>query len=141
MGLADGVSLGRELRALALSCTIAPLRCGVAPPENSVTNSRADCALTQQMIGCIKAISPCVKSASAKLFLDLHTVLAPSGEERTLNAAAQVERARWCCRRFDSDTQARWGSVTHMVLVSSASGPRVSGCIRAPRYFNPYPVS
>ena len=34
----------------------------------------------------IKAISPCVKSASAKLFLDLHTVLAPSGEERTLNA-------------------------------------------------------
>ena len=52
------------------------------------------------MIGCIKAISPCVKSASvhyplasAKLFLDLHTVLAPSGEERPLNAAAQVERA------------------------------------------------
>jgi hypothetical protein len=36
------------------------------------------------MIGCIKAISPCVKSASAKLFLDLHTVSAPSGEERTL---------------------------------------------------------
>jgi hypothetical protein len=35
------------------------------------------------MIGCIKAISPCVKSASAKLFLvDLHTVSAPSGEER-----------------------------------------------------------
>ena len=34
------------------------------------------------MIGCIKAISPCVKSASAKLFLDLHTVLAPSGEQR-----------------------------------------------------------
>ena len=39
------------------------------------------------MIGCIKAISPCVKSASAKLFLDLHTVLAPS---------ARVARsARW----------------------------------------------
>ena len=89
------------------------------------------------MIGCIKAISPCVKSASAKLFLDLHTVLAPSGEERPLNAAAQVERARWCCRRFDSDTQTRCGSVTVMVLVSSASGPRVSGCIRAPRYFHP----
>ena len=45
------------------------------------------------MIGCIKAISPCVKSASAKLFLDLHTVLAPSGEERTLNAAAQRSNA------------------------------------------------
>ena len=37
------------------------------------------------MIGCIKAISPCVKSASAKLFLDLHTVLAPRDEERTLD--------------------------------------------------------
>ena len=45
-----------------------------------------------------------------KLFLDLHTVSAPSGEERTLGAAAQVERARWCCRRFDSDTQTRCGS-------------------------------
>ena len=90
------------------------------------------------MIGCIKAISPCVKSASAKLFLDLHTVLAPSGEERTLDAAAQVERAIRCCRRFDSDTQTRCGSVTVMVLVSSASGPRVRGCPRAPRYFHPY---
>ena len=37
------------------------------------------------MIGCIKAISPCVKSASAKLFPDLHTMSAPSGEERTLD--------------------------------------------------------
>ena len=63
--------------------------------ESSVTNSRADCALTQQMIGCITAISPCVKSASAELFPDLpHTMSAPSGEERTLDAAAQVERAR-----------------------------------------------
>ena len=93
------------------------------------------------MIGCIKAISPCVKSASPKLFLDLHTVLAPSGEQRTLGAAAQVERTGWCCRRFDSDTQTRCGSVTVMVLVSSASGPRVRGCPRAPRYFHPNPVT
>jgi hypothetical protein len=34
------------------------------------------------MIDCITAISPCVKSASAKLFLDLHTMSAPSGEQR-----------------------------------------------------------
>ena len=27
------------------------------------------------------------------VFLDLHTMLEPSGEKRTLNAAAQVERA------------------------------------------------
>ena len=76
------------------------------------------------MVGDIKAISPCVKSASAKLFLDLHTVSAPSGEERT--------------RRFDSGTHAWCGHATVMVLVSSASGPRVSGCTRAPRYFHPY---
>ena len=55
MGLA-GLSLGRELRALALT---EPHRFGAAwhrLSENSVTNSRADCALTQhwQMIGCIK---------------------------------------------------------------------------------------
>ena len=93
------------------------------------------------MLGCIKAISPCVKSASAKLFPDLHTVSAPSGEERTLGAAAQVERAERCCRCFDSDTRAWCGSVTVMVLVSSASGPRVSGCPRAPLNFRPYPVS
>ena len=92
------------------------------------------------MVGDIKAISPCVKSASAKLFLDLHTVSAPSGEERTLDTSAQVERAGRCCRCFDSGTQTRCGSATVMVLVSTASGPRVSGCTRAPRYFGPHPV-
>jgi len=38
------------------------------------------------MIDCITAISPCVKSASAKLFLDLHTMSAPSGEQRRTGA-------------------------------------------------------
>ena len=75
------------------------------------------------------------------LFLDLHIIhVGASGEERTLSAAAQVERAGWYCRRFDSDTQARCGSVTVMVLVSSASGPRVRGCPHAPRYFRPSPL-
>ena len=92
------------------------------------------------MVGCIKAISPCLKRASAKLFLGLHTVLAPSGEERTLSASAQVERAGRCCRHFDSGTHAWCGHATVMVLVSSASGPRVSGCPRAPRYFRPTTV-
>jgi len=45
------------------------------------------------MIGCIKAISPCVKSASAKLFLDLYTVLAPSGEEKKKSVSKKVARA------------------------------------------------
>jgi hypothetical protein len=138
MGLA-GVSLGRELRALALSHT-ASYGAAWHRLRNSVTNSRADCALTQQMIGCIKATSPCVKSTLAKLLLALHTMSAPSGEERTLDAAAQVERARWCCGRFESGTHAWCGHATVMVLVSSASGPRVSGCIRAPRYLSIPPL-
>ena len=101
MGLA-GVSLGRELRALALTSepqasghsTASSRRCGVAPPENSVTKSRTDCALTHQMVGCIKAISPCVKNASPKLFLDLHTMSAPSGEERAERVHSRTGRTR-----------------------------------------------
>jgi len=45
------------------------------------------------MVGCIKASSPCVKSASAELFRNFHTMSAPSGEECTTNASTQVERA------------------------------------------------
>eukprot|EP00964_Phaeocystis_antarctica_P051139 scaffold29834_cov35-Phaeocystis_antarctica.AAC.1 len=74
------------------------------------------------MIGCIKAISPCMKSASPPKAVPglAHRVGAKSGEERTLNASAQVERAARCCRCFDSDTQTRCDSVTVMVLVSSS---------------------
>ena len=72
----------------------------MAPPEISVTKSRTDCDLTQQMVGGIKASSPGVKSTSAKLFLDLLTMSAPSGEERTPRTSAQVERAGLCLRRF-----------------------------------------
>jgi len=48
------------------------------------------------MIGCIKAISPCVKSASAELFLNLHTVRVGAewrGAHVGQGAAAQVEPA------------------------------------------------
>ena len=55
-----GPSLGRELRARALSHT-APAA-GVAPPEISVTKSRTDCDLTQQMVGAInKWLAPYLK--------------------------------------------------------------------------------
>ena len=56
--------------------------------------------------------------------------LAPSGEERTRDTSAQVERAALCFRHSDSGTHAWCGHATVMVLVSSAAGPRVSGCIR-----------
>ena len=72
----------------------------MAPPEISVTKSRADCDLTQQMVGGIKASSPGVKIMSAGMFLDLLTMSATSGEERKLGASAQVERAGLCLRRF-----------------------------------------
>ena len=63
----------------------------MAPPEISVTKSCTDCDLTQQMVGGIKTSSPGMKSMSADMFLDLLTMSAPSGEERKLGAAAQVE--------------------------------------------------
>ena len=63
------------------------------------------------MVGGIKAISSCVKSASAKLFLDLNTVLATSGEERTLNAAPHRSNAlRYLASAAESCAQpgVRW---------------------------------
>ena len=88
MGLA-GPSLGRELRARALSHTATPQRGGVAPPEISGTKSR-----TVQT-----ATSHNKWSASSRpAALDLLTMSAPSGEERTPNASAQVERAGLCLR-------------------------------------------
>ena len=112
----------------------------MAPPEISVTKSLTDCDLTQQMVGGIKASSPGMMSMSADMFLDLPTMSAPSGEERKLGAAAQVERAGRCCRRPDSGTHTCWGRATVMVLVSPSSGPRVGGCPERWRYFRPYPV-
>ena len=73
------------------------------------------------MVGGIKASSPGTKSMSADMFLDLLTMSAPSGEERKLGAAAQVERAGRCCRRPDSGTHTWCGRATVMVLVSSSS--------------------
>ena len=46
-----GVVVYRELGALALSHTTTPRPCGVAPPENSVTTSRADSALRHVCAG------------------------------------------------------------------------------------------
>ena len=101
-----------ELGSRAQSSSSEPHHFGAAWHRlrtRSQTRVQRDCALAQQMVGCIKAISPCVKSASAKLFLDLHTVLAPSGEERTLDTSAQVERAALCFRRFsDAQPGVRW---------------------------------
>ena len=83
-----------------------------------MTKSCADSALTQEVVGCIEAINSGVKSASAELSSDFFSVSALSGADRTPNASAQLERAARCCRAPDSDTRARCGSVTVMVLWS-----------------------
>ena len=80
----------------------------MAPPEISVTKSRTDCDLTQQMVGGIKASSPGMKSMSADMFLDLLTMSAPSGEERTPRTSAQVERAGLCLRCFSCAQPGVW---------------------------------
>ena len=67
------------------------------------------------MVGGIKASSPGMKSMSADMFLDLPTMSAPSGEERTPNASAQVERAGLCLRRFSG---AQPVSYTHLTLTT-----------------------
>jgi len=135
--------LGRELRALALSHT-ASVACGVPPPDNSVTNSRTDCALTQQMIGCIKAISLCVKGASQtqscswtctpcrrRVWRGAHVGCSRTGRTRyRWRAAAALTVARTRCVAM---------CYCHGLGLISSSGPRVtvSGCIRAPRYSRP----
>ena len=81
-----------------------------------------------------------MKSASEVLSSDVFSVSALSGVERTLGAAAQLERAGRCCRVPDSGTHTCCGSAMVLVLVSSASGPRVSGCPREFGDFRPYPV-
>ena len=47
------------------------------------------------------------KAVPAAVFLALamHTMSAPSGEERTLGEAAQVERAAWCCAANVTETR------------------------------------
>ena len=71
-----------------------------------------------------------MKSMSADMFLDLLTMSAPSGEERKLRAAAQVERAGWCCRRSDSGMHTCCGRATVMVLVSSSSDRPRRGAVQ-----------
>ena len=45
-----------------------------------------------------------------------------------------------CCRRSDSGMHTCRGRATVMVLVSSSSGPRVSGSTRVRRCFGPHPI-
>ena len=73
------------------------------------------------MVGVIKASSPGMKSMSADMFLDLPTMLAPSGEERTPNASAQVERAGLCLRRFSAAHSRVYGACAAEAKASETS--------------------
>ena len=92
MGLA-GPSLGRELRALALSHT-APVPAWHRLRSQSQSRVQTATSHNKWSAASIKASSPGRKSMSADMFLDLPTMSAPSGEEhREAGASAQVERA------------------------------------------------
>ena len=121
MGLA-GPSLGRELRARALSHT-APVQRGTAWDLSHTVAYRLRPHTTNGWWH--QAQQPwheeLMKSMSADMFLDLPTMSAPNGEERRTDASAQVERAGWCCRRSDSSMHTCCGRATVMVLVSSSS--------------------
>ena len=91
------------------------------------------------MVGGIKASSPGMKSMSADMFLDLPTMSAPSGEERTPNASAQVERAGLCLRRFSGAQPGVYGACAAEAAASETSGLSVGGCPEQWRYFGPHP--
>ena len=52
---------------------------------------------------------------------------------------SNAPRAMLPIRRF-SGSHSPYGGCAAEAAVSEASGPRVSGCTRAPRYFGPHPV-
>ena len=98
-----GPSLGRELRARALSHT-APVPAWHR--LRSQSPSRVQTATSHNKWSAAHQVQQPWREehVSADMFLDLPTMSAPSGEERTPNASAQVERAGLCLRRF-SGTQ------------------------------------
>ena len=120
----------------SLRSILAPAR-GKCETKSHLTNTRTDCALTQQMMHRLHQGHQPLREerTSAKLLLDLHTVSAPSGEERTLGAAAH----RWNALRYASAASAAhpqpgvYGGCAAEAGVSEASGSRVSGCPRALR--------
>jgi hypothetical protein len=142
MGLA-GVSLGRELTEL-YSEPHRALRCGVGPPDNSVTNTRTDCALSRtKRSAAPRPHQPLLEEHVCKAAPGLaHRVGAEWRGAHVVGAAAQVERAALTYASAASAAHSRvYGGCAAEAGVSEVSGSRVSGCPRAPRYFNPYPVA
>ena len=109
--------LGRELRARALSHT-APVQRGTAWDLSHTVAYRLRSHTTNGWW----------HQAQQPWHEELMKSMSPSGEERTPNASAQVERAGWCCHRSDSGMHTCCGRATVMVLVSSSSDrPRRRG--------------
>ena len=129
--------LGRaSVASSELSSELPRTGCGVAPPENSVTESRTDSALTRQMVGGIKLSSPGKKSMSEGMFLDVPTMSAPSGKD-----AEQLHPHRSSALDYASaarDVHSRvYGACTAEAAASESSGLSVGGC--KPLGRGPYP--
>jgi len=86
---------------------------------------------------------PLLKQHVGKAALGLaHRVDAEWRGAHVVGAAAQVERAALTYASAASAAHSRvYGGCAAEAGVSEVSGSRVSGCPRAPRYFNPYPVA
>ena len=134
-----GPSLGRELRARALSHT-APVPAwhrlrSQSPSRVQTATSHNKCRRH------IKPSSPGVKSMSADMFLDLPTMSAPSGAGAQ-NGCSRTGRARWAMppplQRCTAGCTVR--APLKRRRLNETSGLSVGGCIRARGYFGPHPV-
>ena len=139
MGLA-GPSLGRELRARALSHT-APVPAWHRLRSQSQSRVQTATSHNKWSAASIKPVSPGMKSMSADMFLDLPTMSAPTGEERSAGCI-RTGRARWA---MPPPLQRRTAGCTVRAPLKrrrlKSLGLSVGGCIREHRrYFGPHPV-
>ena len=81
-----------------------------------------------------------MKTASAELSLDLGTVSALSGAERTTNAVTDGHRMHLRPRDLDSSTTTRHESATPKVAGDDALPLRLTRCIRESAKLRPSPV-
>ena len=88
-----------------------------------------------------RASSASSASGSCASLLTLHALVSAAICGARTNASAQVERAARCSSRQDGDVLTPCGRVPVKVPMSYAARPAQRRCIRAPRYFGPYPVA
>ena len=128
-------SLNSEGSGAVVRCAAPEQRCSAGTPSKIQPSTPA-----MKLTAWARLVAPATRAGRSTTSCSCTRWSAPSGGGAQTSAAAQVERAGWCCRRSDSGMHTCCGRATVMVLVSSSSGPCVSGCTRVRRYFGPHPV-